>query len=308
MKPLLWILACTALWTLRTAFAQSATPTHALRTNDVIAVVGGGNAEARTRGAHWETLLMAAHPGHRLRLLSLAREGDTVFSQLREVNYPSPLQQITNAKATLCMLDFGQGEAYDGLERLERFAERLDQWVLDCQALGTRVVLITPIPVTRPDAPPVQAYAQRIREIARRHNLPVIDLFEAARSHNNGSIDGRRLTDAGQAHVASLALRPWLGHLFVPQTDAAGRFHDPSWEALRQALVDRNALWKGYTRPTNWAFLAGDRTEQLSSRDHRDPKVRWFPAEMEQFVPLLQAADRKADALAQRLNPTENTR
>jgi hypothetical protein len=29
---------------------------------------------------------------------------------------------------------------------------------------------------------------------------------------------------------------------------------------------------------------------------------------MEQFVPLLQAADRKADALAQRLNPTENTR
>jgi len=29
---------------------------------------------------------------------------------------------------------------------------------------------------------------------------------------------------------------------------------------------------------------------------------------MEQFVPLLQAADRKTDALAQRLNPTENTR
>jgi hypothetical protein len=122
MKPLLWILACTALWTLRTAFAHSATPTHALRTKDVIAVVGGGNAQARTRGAHWETLLMAAHPGHRLRLLSFAREGDTVFSQLREVIVPSPLQQIANAKATLCMLDFGQGEAYDGLERLERFA------------------------------------------------------------------------------------------------------------------------------------------------------------------------------------------
>ena len=47
--------------------------------------------------------------------------------------------------------------------------------------------------------------------------------------------------------------------------------------------------------------MAGDRTEQLSSRDHRDPKIRWFPAEMEQFVPLLQAADQKTDALAARL-------
>ena len=70
-------------------------------------------------------------------------------------------------------------------------------------------------------------------------------------------------------------------------------------------------MWKGYSRPTNWAFLAGDRTEQLSSRDHRDPKIRWFPAEMEQFVPLLQAADQKTDTLAARLTrvtPLETAR
>jgi hypothetical protein len=205
---------------------------------------------------------------------------------------------VATAKATVCVLDFGQGEAYDGLQHLERFAERLHQWVLDCQALGTRVILVTPIPVTRNDPPPIEAYAQRIRDIARRQNLPVIDVFEAARSQKDLSIDGRKLTESGQARVAASALKPWLHGLVVPQTDPAGRFPEPSWEALRQAVIERNALWKGYSRPTNWAFLAGDRTEQLSSRDHRDPKIRWFPAEMEQFVPLLQAADQKTDALA----------
>lgn len=311
MKPFLWILAYGALWARWSLGAENPTTAPSLRTNDIVALIGGGSAEARARNAHWETLLIAAHPTHHLRILNLAREGDTVFSQLREVNYPSPLQQMATAKATVCVLDFGQGEAYDGLQHLDHFAERLHQWVLDCQALGTRVILVTPIPVTRNDPPPIEAYAQRIRDIARRQNLPVIDVFEAARSQKNLSIDGRKLTESGQARVAASALKPWLHGLVVPQTDPAGRFPEPSWEALRQAVIERNNLWKGYSRPTNWAFLAGDRTEQLSSRDHRDPKIRWFPAEMEQFVPLLQAADQKTDTLAARLTrvtPLETAR
>ena len=308
MKPILWILACGALWARWTLGAQPPTPAQAFRTNDIVALLGGGSAETRAHGAHWETLLTAAHPGHHLRLLNFAHAGDTVFSQLRDVNYPGPLQQVAQAKATVCILDFGQGEAYAGIERLDAFGERLEQWVLESQAIGTRVFLVTPIPVIREGSPPVEAYARRIREIAHRRNLPVIDVFEAARSQKAPAVDGRTLTESAMARVAALALRPWMHGLVSPQTDDAGRFTDASWEALRQAHLERNALWKGYTRPTNWAFLAGDRTEQPSSRDHRDLKIRWFPAEMEQFVPLLHAADRKTDALAQRLNPTENTR
>jgi len=308
MKPILWILACGALWVRWTLGAETSPTAQTFRTNDVVALLGGGSAEARAQGAHWETLLTAAHPGHRLRILNFAHAGDTVFSQLRDVNYPGPLQQVAQAKATVCILDFGQGESYAGIERLDAFGERLEQWVLDCQALGTRVLLVTPVPVERPAGPPVEAYARRIREIAHRRNLPVIDVFEAARSQKVPAVDGRTLTESAMARVAAQALRPWMNGVVSPQTDDSGRFTDPSWEALRQAHLERNALWKGYTRPTNWAFLAGDRTEQPSSRDHRDPKIRWFPAEMEQFVPLLQAADRKTDALALRLNPTENTR
>ena len=36
--------------------------------------------------------------------------------------------------------------------------------------------------------------------------------------------------------------------------------------ALRQLLIAKNRLWFDYWRPQNWAFLAGDRTAQPSSR------------------------------------------
>jgi hypothetical protein len=71
---------------------------------------------------------------------------------------------------------------------------------------------------------------------------------------------------------------------------------ESTWDAaavdkVREAVVHKNRLWFRYWRPTNWAFLAGDRTEQPSSRDHRDRSIRWFPKEMEEFVPLIESAD-----------------
>jgi hypothetical protein len=61
---------------------------------------------------------------------------------------------------------------------------------------------------------------------------------------------------------------------------------------LRQVIVAKNRLWFNYWRVQNWAFLAGDRTNQPSSRDWRDPSIRWFPPEREQFVPLIEAQEK----------------
>jgi hypothetical protein len=69
-------------------------------------------------------------------------------------------------------------------------------------------------------------------------------------------------------------------------------------EALRLAVVEKNRLWFDYWRPMNWAFLGGDRTFVPSSHDHNDPSVRWFPAEMEKFVPLIERAEARVQELA----------
>ncbi len=72
-------------------------------------------------------------------------------------------------------------------------------------------------------------------------------------------------------------------------------------EKMRQLIIEKNRLWYHYYRPSNWAFLAGDRTNQPSSRDHLDPSKRWFPAEMEQWIPLIDAKEQEIWATAEKL-------
>jgi hypothetical protein len=128
--------------------------------------------------------------------------------------------------------------------------------------------------------------SESIRAIAKERNLPLVDLFQALhRGTNNLTDDGLQITTMGHAVVANAFARD-LGLPSAPLTDA-GEFADPNLADLRAAIIAKNRLWFDYWRPQNWAFLGGDRTEQPSSRDHRDPAVRWFPAEIERYPALI---------------------
>ena len=83
--------------------------------------------------------------------------------------------------------------------------------------------------------------------------------------------------------------------------ERASRKFSADEEKLRQIIIAKNRLWFDYWRVQNWAFLAGDRTNQPSSREHLDPTRRWFPEEREKFLPLIEAKEREIDALAEKL-------
>ena len=61
----------------------------------------------------------------------------------------------------------------------------------------------------------------------------------------------------------------------------------PDVTSLRPLIQAKNKLWHEYWRPSNWAFLYGDRTAQPSSRDHLNPQVRWFPKELEKYQGMI---------------------
>jgi hypothetical protein len=116
--------------------------------------------------------------------------------------------------------------------------------------------------------------------------------------------DEVHLTAAGHKELAPLAVRSFS----VPVEDynrvlgsglEPGR--NPELQRLLKLILAKNRLWFDYWRPQNWAFLAGDRTTQPSSRDHLDPSKRWFPPEREAFLPLLEAKEKEIDALAAQL-------
>ena len=75
--------------------------------------------------------------------------------------------------------------------------------------------------------------------------------------------------------------------------DSVDPLEPPSAEKLRQAIVKKNDLWFRYWRPTNWAFLYGNRQTQPSSRDHKNPGRRWFPEELQDALPHLNEAEQR---------------
>jgi hypothetical protein len=300
----LWLLAALA-WLTARAFASPL-----FQTNDIVAFLGGANVVAAQQSGQLEALLTLAYPEHRLRFRSLAWEGDTVFAQPRELNFPSLTNQLATVGATVIVFQFGQTEARAGEAKRADFVEAYDQLLLACARQTPRLIVVIPPPfeatgdpllpdLTRHNAD-LGRYAASIRTLATQHGATVVDLSGKALpavSGNSGRLtrDGWHLTPAGQSRVAASMARQ-LG-----VEEATLRAALP-FEAIRQKVVAKNRLWFQASRPTNWAFLGGDRTEQPSSHDHRDPKVRWFPAEMEQFGPLIATAENEIHQLARKAN------
>ena len=258
----------------------------AFQTNDVVVLVGGSILVAENTSGILETALHLAHPGAGLRFRNLAREGDTVFLRPRDVNYPEVPEQARRASASVIVVQYGRSEALSGPSRPAEFRAAYAAMLDELARITPRLVLLTPPPFesTAPPLPDVtrrnpvlEAYAGVIRDLARERGLPLIDLNQTVRATGVGqsrrTLDGVQLSPAGERAVAAAVLRGLGRGALARAVDVAdgGVWRDPKVRELQAAVVEKNRLWFGFVRPTNWAFLAGDRTEQLSSRDHRDP-------------------------------------
>src|SRR4051794_32824088 len=91
--------------------------------NDVIALVGGEDMVAASEYGYLELLLTRALPELHLKFRCLAWEGDTVFEQRRDLNYPTLEQQLDQIGATVVIAQFGQMESLAGKEKLPEFVE-----------------------------------------------------------------------------------------------------------------------------------------------------------------------------------------
>src|SRR5258708_10114513 len=91
--------------------------------NDVIALVGGEDMVEVSEYGYLELLLVRALPDYHLRFRNLAWEGDTVFEQHRDLNFPSWEEALDKIGATVVICQFGQMESLDGKEKLPEFVK-----------------------------------------------------------------------------------------------------------------------------------------------------------------------------------------
>lgn len=288
-----------------------------LERGDVVAFLGGADVAAAQFTGHLETLLDAKYHGLGVRFRNFGWEGDTVFAQPRDVGFPPLKKHLESARVSVIVIQFGRVEALNGPDALAKFSDAYEKFIDDFSQQTPRIILVTPPPFEKggallPDLSlrnvDLASYADAIRDLARRRNLPLVDLFAQlegkVESHPRLTDNGLQLTTRGQAFVArTFARQLGLGNLVeaAGEPDENGAWPNVSFERLRQDVIAKNRLWFNYWRPQNWAFLGGDRTSQPSSRDHRNPTVRWFPEEMKRFVPLIESKEIEIANMAERL-------
>lgn len=271
---------------------------------ETITLIGGTEAVALAESGELEALLLMAFPQTRFHFRSLAWEGDTVFRQDRPMNFGSLEQQLRRVNAGSVFVMFGRQEC------LERGKEGLEEFKVAFGKLLEEVEKVTPnIVVTGPTwfEPRGTGGALFERLELRNHELHgYLDAMgEVSQKHASLFLDPRELiTDPQEATMMSDGVNfsnygaRFRSHNILmmicrqlPRHDAelANRGHGE----LRKSVQTKNRLWHDYWRPSNWAFLFGDRTQQPSSRDPVNPQLRFFPAEQEKYLPLLKDAEEK---------------
>jgi len=284
-----------------------------LRDGDSVVFAGAENMLAAQQSAYLETLLTAQSTPKRVFFRDMAWEGDTALEQFRILNFGPWPYQLRRVGATVMIAQFGQIEAMRGKAGLPEFVAAYDKLLDELTTTTRRIVLLSPVPFEKP-APPlpdlssrnddVRLYADAVREIAEKRGALFVDLFSALEKRPDKTRpltrDGIHLLPYGQWLVAQTAARQ-LGFDapddFVSANEELN-FARPQLQALREAIHDKNKLWRSYWRPTNWAFLNGDRVTQPSSHDDRDPRLRWFPAEVQESSALIQRQEARIAELA----------
>jgi hypothetical protein len=321
--PLLCLLAALLLL----GSARAAEPFF--KKDDVIALIGGEDMVVASEYGYLETLITRALPDYHLRFRSLAWEGDTVYEQRRDLNFPSWEEQLDKIGATVVICQFGAMESLAGRSEIAKFSAAYAALLQRIGGNGQRrLILLSPftfaqsVPWGASDSAHVAwekgivsraesqlEFSHAIEAFDSAHTTPVapppldaklrdtIRVVNVANLNVDDAIvqrDGIHLNRYGHTVFAQLFCL-YTGIVQDMRVDA------PDLEPLRQLVVAKNKLWFDYWRVQNWAFLAGDRTNQPSSRDHRDPSKRWFPAEREEFIPLIEAKEKEIDALAAKL-------
>lgn len=272
--------------------------------SDVVALIGGEDMVALAESGQLEAQVIQQPGLAAIKVRALAYEGDTVFEQHRQLNFPTWEEQLQKIGATVVVVQFGQMEVLRPNSAGAELFKSYESLLRKLAGTNRQCVILSPTPFEKP-APPLPDLTARnldleqqlpkLHALADQLGAAFVDLYRTLPEGGAFTRDGIHLNGRGQQVVAREIVRQ-LGLKPVPSAD-------PTLLAL---LAEKNRLWFNYHRPQNWAFLHGDRTEQLFSRDYRDTSVRLLPRELEAYVPLIAAKEEEIIAHLRRINVEKN--
>ncbi len=265
----------------------------AMKKDEVVAFIGGGGMVKQVESGALESFLTHAAGDRAVFFRDLSWQADTVYQRQRPRNFGTQLEALDRVRASSVVAAFGQMEAMDGKARLPDFIAAYEAMLdEDVVPRTEKIVLVTPFPFVRqPDQPhipyliphneAIESYAAAIVKLAERRGWVAVDMSQF--NADGLTVDGFQLTPEGQSQWAKEVTRKLLG-------DPAAVL-PANWDAVHRQIHKKNTLWRRHWRPTNWAFVYGNRQTQPSSKDHRPDKPRWFPLELEAILPLIEEVE-----------------
>ena len=268
------------------------------RHGETLSWIGGTETADLDRHGFLEAGIHLAWPDLELRWRNLAWQGDTVYRQARPLYYytkkgdtqPGSIpDHRRRTEPGIVFIAFGKMESLDGPEHLPDFVEAYAKLLDDLLPLTKRIVLVEPTPFFQSGPAANHAgerniglstYVGAIERLAAERHL----LFVRSGAEWNAGMsdDGVHLNESG--HLT-------FSHVVRDQIHGSARQGEAISPSLRDAIARKNLLWQQYYRPTNWAFLFGDRQHVPASRDVENRDERWFVREIDALPALIGAAE-----------------
>jgi glucose/arabinose dehydrogenase/azurin len=272
MKKVVWI-----AWGVLMALslnAQDRPPALQLSAGDHVALIGGALPDRMQHSGHFEALVHAQFPQHKLVFRNLAASGDEVVLRHRSENFGSPDDWLTRARADHILAFFGFNESFRGPEGVAAFKADLARFVAETKTKSysgkgsPKLVLISPAGAERhkdpnfPDPGPVNAnlrvYTAAMAEVAKEAGVLFVDLFqpslelyaEASKAGKSLTINGHLLSDEGDRRLAPILFHGVFG-MNAPVGDH---------EKLRAAINEKNHQWHQRYRTVDGYNVYGGRS------------------------------------------------
>ncbi|MCS7167644.1 MAG: SGNH/GDSL hydrolase family protein [Gemmatales bacterium] len=157
-----------------------------LTSGDRIVYYGGTLLERDRHYGILETMFRTRFPNRQLTFRNLAWPGDTVYTQLRPLNFGNMEQHLREQRPSVILVCFGMTEAYQGRAGLDSYTKAYARQLSMLGKLTSRIIVLSPIrqEFLGPPLPDPKTYNDHValyhaatRQLVAKMKLPYIDLY-----------------------------------------------------------------------------------------------------------------------------------
>ena len=257
-----------------------------------IVLIGNTLFERMSSHGQFEAMLQQRFAKEGLTLRNLAWSADEITLRPRPDDFGDLHHHLAEQRADVILAAFGFNESFKGLAAVPEFEALLKGFLIELKSHrynGTsapRIVLVSPIPVTRPHEKlnvQIKAYSEAMKRVAEAEQVGFVDVFTAlesqliARHFDDNAI---HLNDTGYSAFAE-ALYHGLLNETPPEVN-------PN---VRAVVEEKNKQFFRRYRPLNGYYITGGRKEPYG--------VVNFPGELKKLEGMVEVRDQSIHVLVQ---------